>query len=332
MYSRDFHIGLEMGWHQLTKVKEVITREDFPEVYSDPLKYGKDNTLLPGWRIPVSSDDQLPIGKPSNEESYSLFTPREAWDYVNEQLTGTAYRVTSIGMLKNRTIWYISTELDELNEVRISDNSSEHRLNLNFSGSLDRKISPQAEVNDTRIVCWNTLSLSRNTEEGRLFKIRATKNFRERLKQVEQEVQKAVGVARIYQETIERLVEQTVNPIDARNIYTGYMVPRSESPELELNTSKNPLSKRTENTIDSLMTLFQTGKGNRGETMLDLTNAFTELYTRGNGKKKSLSSQVSSSEFGLFADKKWEFFESVYNPQTRETLRQRGADILAATY
>src|SRR5690606_26191222 len=98
--QRDFQISEEVAWHRLTTVK-TPEQEDFPAIEAQDIMLGDQPLKIGGeiWQVPVSLDDGNPCGDPFNSKTYTLFTPRAAWDYVGEVLAGTGYQVKSIGML-----------------------------------------------------------------------------------------------------------------------------------------------------------------------------------------------------------------------------------------
>lgn len=344
--KRDFQKSPEMGWHKLTIIGKP-TREDFPEIIGLPLYYNGGKEMVFGTRkflVPVSQDDMLPVAPPycgetiidtstekkgciAKEEdkrgTYILFTPREAWDWVTDILSGTEYDVQSIGMLWNRSYWFISVNLKELKEVSIGDGRIS-RFQLNFSGGLDRSISPQAELSNTVVVCANTLNISRTTGKI-LFRERATKNFSNRLESSKSEVEKAVGMAAIFKITMDGLATKKCNQDRARQVFAGFVTPAIET----------KMSTRTSNMVNSLTELHKTGISNRGESEFDMLNAYTQLLTRGNDDgKTSVGRRFASSEFGNNADSKARFFKLLTNESPERPLLKatefRGKELLAA--
>lgn len=309
--SRDFQVGEEQAWHKLTEIG-IPSRDRFPLITAQPLRYmdsdGNNWGASHGensYVIPISQDDGLPVAPPYCQGTYSLFTPREGWDFVMEVLSGTDFKVESIGMIWNRSRWFISTKLTELESFSVGDNDQTN-FQLNFSGGLDRTLSPQAELSGTRIVCQNTLSLSRSTGTV-LFNEKATKNFKSRLEAAKNEMEKAVGMAAVFSASMKTISETPCSVKRARNIYAGFITPKGVE----------KMSSRTSNTVTALEELFVGGLGNKGETEYDLLNGYTQLLSRGDERidtrtKKPLSTvsverTIISSQWGDSANKKAEF-------------------------
>lgn len=321
--KRDFQVSEENQWHKLTTIAKP-TKEHFPVIVGKeltlngaPAQYG-DNVYY----MPVAEDDGLPVAPPYCKGSYTIFQPREAWDWVNEVLAGTGFNIKSLGMLWNRSFWFVSTELSELQALKIGGQDS--KFYLNFSGGLDKMTSPQAELSNIIIVCNNTMSLSRLTGEV-LFKERLTKNFASRLEAGKAEVEKAAGMAAVFKKTMDTLATKPCKIDRAEKIVAGYL----STDETE------KLSTNARNTVKSIGELHVKGRGNKGETEFDLLNAFTEFHTEGmrDGKSKvDPFKRYQSSEFGGSADTKAEFARILTGPcQAVKDLEKRGDSLLALT-
>lgn len=339
--QRDFQIAEVQAWHNLTRLKAPV-REDFPNIIPMPLYYNGGKDMVYGDRkfvVPVAEDDMLPVAPPycgekiidespktcpakadDNRGTYILFTPREAWDWVHEVLSGTHFKVESIGMLWNRSFWFLGVKLNELETLSVGD-GRQSNFNLNFSGGLDRSTSPQCELSSILPVCWNTISLSRAAGKI-LFQERATRNFKTRLDAAKSEVEKAVGMTAVFKAAMDSLATKPCDQPRAKRIFAGYLGGDDEK-----------LSTRTSNVVTELADLHVMGDGNKGETEFDMLNAFTQLYTRGGKEAKtSMGRRFVSSEFGNNADAKADFFNIITNPETDlDSIEERGEELLAAS-
>ncbi len=242
--DRDFQVAEKMAWHKLTQLRKPKI-EDFPEIVPMPLFYNGGKEMVFGNRkfmVPISKDDMLPVAPPYCGETivdltekkcqskdgidktlgtYILFTPRQAWQWMSELLAGTNYDVESIGMLWNRSFWFISTQLTELKSMSVGD-GRQTNFQLNFSGGLDRSVSPQCELSSIVAVCHNTISLSRSSGQV-LFHERATKNFTNRLEAAKSEIDKAVGMAAVFKAAMDSLAKKPCTQDKARQVFAGYI-------------------------------------------------------------------------------------------------------------
>jgi len=309
--ERDFQLGLEQAWHRLTRVLPAITRDDLPEILRVPLSYTLPDGTVRVWdgtTVPVSADDGLPVGV-SSGDTYTTFGPRQGFDHVAEVLSGTRYTVSSAGMIFNRSRWFLSVDLDELREV----SRPGERFHLVWSGGLAKNQTPSCDLSHYRAVCANTVALARDGGQN-LFSSRLTRNFGVRLDQSRAEIEAAVGMAKIWNQTL-RSLEQTRTTVDqARSVYAGEL----------MESGIDLASTRSTNILDGMLATFQRGLGNAGETRADVLHGFTQFLGRGaEDSKKDGFSRWVSSEFGTFADRKAEF--------ARTLSTTAGWDRLAAT-
>ena len=322
--ERDFvfaGLSVETDWHKKTVSKgRLLAAEDFPLMEGRDLQYMAEDGFKPLsvggniWRIPVTTDDGLPCGKPYGE-SFTLFTPRQAFALVESVLSGTGYTIERMGLLWNRSKWFVSTELTELKEIAPKG----EKFQFNFSGGIDGSMSPQAELSNVRQCCSNTVSLSRLTGQV-LFKRKLTKGFEAALESSKPEIEKAVGMARLFIEAKGKLEVAPCHVQTAREIYAGAI------------GTGDKLTTAARNTVDGLVSLFQRGDGNKGETMGDVLNGFTQWGTRGfESSKKDILTRFESSEFGGMATRKAEFVRDLFDDSARNGLQTKGAQLLAAS-
>lgn len=327
---RDFVLANsdERDWHKLTRKQIGLNPAiHFPKVEARPLHYmGVDGaSRWSGSHQLIALDDDLPCGGAFNLETFGFILPQKAWESVQSALSGSRYSVERIGMLKNRSFWFVSLHLDELQAVAPIG----HKYQLNFSGGLDGQTSPQGELNDIRAVCWNTISLSRASGR-KLFQVKQTKFSRTKLITAEQEIESAVGMARLFNIQMETLGNQPVTTEKAREVYAGEIVNAGGDLRERALKSGEVTRGRAGNTVETLVELFSRGDGNKGESRLDVLNGFTQLFTRGDGdSKKDTWQAVSSSEFGGNANRKAQFLATLASNDGFETLAEIGRNALA---
>jgi hypothetical protein len=314
--KRDFQAGTTMGWHQLTRILKVIGRDVFPEIVSVPLWFeiGGQVKQWEGVTVPVSADDGLPVGV-SSEDSYTVFQPRQAFDFVAETLAGTRYTVESAGMIFNRSRWFLSVHLDELRDVAPEG----QQFNLVWSGGLAHNQRPMCVLTAYRAVCANTVAMGRGEGQA-LFAARCTKGFNAKLEGSRAEIESAVGMARIFAATLSGLDKIPATVDKARQVYAG-----------ELAEAGADLgSTRSQNTLDDMVTLFRSGAGNDGDDRGDVLNGFTEYFGRGiAGGTKDKFSRWASSEFGASAERKGAFLRDISSRDGWERLEKTGKTALA---
>lgn len=316
--NRDFQVGRDMAWHNATRIAETLTAADFPAIERAPLSYvtadGKA-AAWPGMFVPVSSDDGLPVGTASGE-SYSLFTPRDAVAYLSEILSGTGHTIESLGMIFNRSRWFVTFHLSELEGVAPLGES----FNLTASGGLDKSQSPSFNLSHTVAVCANTVRIAR---AGRaLFSSKLTKGFGARLEASRAALGEVVGMARIFNESLRGLEANPASVDEARAAYAA---------DLSANGA-DLKSSRASNLVDELVVGFRHGRGNSGTTRLDVLNGFTEVFGSGlvgAASKRDAFSRWQSSEFGGFSDRKEAFAAALTEKGGWQRMQREGNAALA---
>lgn len=325
--TRDFVYGLAgqgNDWHGLTIEKDRINSDMFPEFIEENIQTASGLELP--WRILISKDDGKPCADPFNPETFGYITPQTAWHMVEQALTGTKYTVERMGMLWNRSFWFVSICLDELKEL---SRQGEY-FRLNFSGGLDGSESPQGELSHIRAVCWNTISASRRSGEY-LFKVRQTINSGKRLELAQKDVEKAVGMAGLFNKTLKELEETSCNQDTAMLLYAGDVARRGG--DFSFKKSKKTgeeKENRARNTVNEMVNLFKYGKGNEGKTLADVLNGYSEFMTHGRKETKTNIWRIAaSSEFGGNSDNKANFMNCLVDEKEFTSLVNEGEKALA---
>lgn len=315
--ERDFQVGLSQAWHGKTQIVETITKDMFPSIERVELFYQFDGEWREhGEKTIITTDDGLPVSG-SVGDSYAEFTPHKAWDHVMEALSGSDFTVESIGMIYNRSRFFMTIGLDELEEV--TNGSDKEGYKLTISSGLDRNQSPSYNVSHIVAVCANTVAVARNGKA--LFSEKLTKSFGDKLKASTEVISNAVGFARTYEENLAKLRGTLVDVDTARELYVGE----------QTKAGNRYAATQTRNKVDELILGFQRGRGNNGETMMDLLNGFTEVYGQGlagSKSKKSPWDRWVSSESGVFSRRKSAFAASLFDADKLSELRSLGKETM----
>lgn len=332
LQERDKQFGLVMAWHGLTNIVEKLTKETaFPwDIQTAPLFRQVEQGYIQhkaseqgkGWATAIASDDGLPVGngQPFNLDSYSLQTPLDAWQYMEERLNGVDYQTVSALTTGNRSKFAISNKLVELEKIKTAD-GNEVELVFNFIGSLDKTLPIHLNISSIRVVCENTLMMNFLKTDGFKLRLKHTKNVADKLEANKELVEQAVGYSAVVKATFDSLIKQSCSVDRAQRIYTGFLA--SEGAE-EMSTRLGTL-------VEQHIECFQRGLGNQGQNEFDLLNGFTQLRTRGYAdSKKSAWSTFESSELGSFAREKTEFASLlVERGEPLSKVEARGKTLLA---
>ena len=307
-----------MAWHGKTRIAELLTAEDFPAIVKAPLSYltaDGESRAWPGMSVPISTDDGLPVGTASGD-SYAIFSPRDAVAYLSEILSGTGHNIESLGMIFDRSRWFVTFDLSELAGIAPVGEA----FKLTASGGLDKSQSPAFNLSHVVAVCANTVRIAR---AGRaLFSSKLTKGFSARLEASRAALGEVVGMARIFNESLRGLEAKPATVDEARAAYASDLA--GNGADLK--------SSRASNLIDELIVGFRQGRGNAGATRLDVLNGFTEVFGSGlvgAASKRDAFSRWQSSEFGGFADRKEIFAAALMEAGGWDRMQKEGNAALA---
>ena len=366
LYAKDFQFGIEMAWHQATKIVEEITSALFPwKAEPRQLFYqDKSGNFLPlvkkeaeegsshtgtdkkdtvfNWQVPVGTDDDQPLGKasPVNLETYTLRTLHQDFQLLESAVEGTGHKIVSAGTTHNRARHFMSVEL-AMDAIAV-----EHREfgnYANIAGSIDGSCALVTTISSICQVCNNTVTANVWLAEERqkelekdypMFagaSIRHTKNMEEQIEELRASMEGVIGVKGEFERALNSLNQTPCKVDDARLIYTGFLGLERQAKE-----RAKPLATRSANQVDYLVDLFENGRGNNGKTRLDLVSGLTEFFTEGHkdankDSGKDPFGRWQSSEFGNYADKKERFTQRIANgEESVQELRDWGQKVIDA--
>lgn len=310
--------------------------------------------------IPFHKESNSPVGCPVNPESYTVRDIHHCFESVANALPGVDYKVVSAGTYYDRTRYAISVEIASLKSITVG--GREFKLYLTLIGSLDKTTPEVWGLTTVCVVCANTmraalLELDANqakdlqqaakgkgkgslkevstdlskVDGARLFaKMRHSKNMQDKIALAETLVNSLVGSGSILKSQLESLLAMPVRVSEAKAIYTGYLDGLHVMPDADfakLTEGKDfAISTRRMNEVDEMAGLFARGLGNKGQNGLDLLSGFTERFSRRDTFKDDAQKEkfVQSSEQGVYADRKEDFFTFLLDKPLREKAFERG--------
>ena len=325
--ERDSQHGLFMAWHGLTQIPEdgVLKKQEVfnYEMIKEPLYMGGEE--YGDWYAPICSDDKLPIGKGVclNESTYSLLTPHDVWGLVDELMEGTKHEIVSAGTVANRSRYFITLKLNELDSLLVGDR--EFDIYLNAISSMDRSIPLVITNTSICTVCENTLLANFNADSLFKHKLKHTHNLKQNIEAMKDLLDDTFACSAQFYKYMNELESMPCNEDFAERILFGELA--SERAEKDLEGSPR-MATRLRNTVDEYLTAFKEGLGNQGETMLDLLSAFTQVNTRTDDTDpqkvaKCIRRDYDIRETGLPV-KKARFAFSLLDSNKRTALYKRG--------
>ncbi len=316
--TRDIQQGTFQAWHGLTKLEKSITKENIVfnrySLLELPLTYNHNGKeMKTDSRQIVASDDGLPIGKPISD-TYSVISNMEIFDMAMESMAGMKHKLVSVGTIADRAKGFMSFELDK--EFMAGQRKTNSVLSLLWGHGNGLPVIGKS--NFTVIVCQNTFNASMNQKGDFTFRVSHHKFAAKKIDNMGEAIEAHFGVQAEFQAAMDEFSSINCSQSKAERIYTGF-----------IGEGNDKLSTRSKNQIDRLVTLFNTGKGNRGETFADLFNGVTDYYSHeSSGGEKNRWKQFESSEFGSGNRAKVEFFELIQNKDRLKETEKAGERLL----
>jgi hypothetical protein len=315
--ARDFHVGTKMAWMGTTKVVDNPGAEHFPDIVKAPLAFVPPNGVPQEWTgmwVPISIDDGLPVGVASSD-TYTLWTPKEVLAYAQECLAGTDAKLSSLGMIFDRSHFFLNFELPELSAIVRPG----HLFHFMIRSGLDKGTSPLGVFSSTETVCYNTERKAIREGET-IFAGRLSKNFVARAELAKKAIENVVGVARFWNETMDSLQKTPVKKDDVVSAFRGEIAGKGAT----------LTSTKATNIVDGLVSLYEGGTkgGSVGNNWLQIKRSFTEYFGQGieADSKRDAFDRWQSSEFGGFAKRKDEFCDTISTSEGRDSIVKIGRD------
>ncbi len=322
--------GTELQWHGLNEVHETIGLRD-PITNPIARRDVKATKLLTesgrdtGFKVLESTDDGLPVGLPF-AKSYAPFTNgafltlAEAIAAKLEKL-GVKYRIKSAGTVRARNLVFLSFDL-EIDSNKVIIDGREFQQFLSLLNSFDKSCRITVKDSSICVVCSNTFHAALRDGNGAVaIAISHKPNAIRATADVPLIIEAAITGRKNLFRRLAHFAAFPVSLSDAEDIFLAFVQDvRVSDAEGEKgiiaprDIIKAVPSARAANIAAKLTELFSKGKGNKGQTALDLFQAVTEYYTHfSSGKSEDKFRQVESSEFGDGSERKAEFFETLVN-------------------
>ena len=263
MLENDVQIGLSMAWHNLTKIVETVTGFPF-ELNRLPCELNGKG--VEGWSWIVGSDDSLPIGSPI-ANSFQFLSNANLVKLVNEAISCVpGAKIESLGTFGGRAKRYVTILLGDKRETfKIGDRVFNFRFG--FYDAIDGTMKFRGKGANTCTVCANTYAIALGEKSDFDESVKHVKSHEERIQNLSDKIESFFNRSSEFENLMRSAETVAVTERQAHMTALGWLAEGKET------------STRTLNTADRMRELFLTGKGNRGQTGLDLISAVTDYYT-----------------------------------------------------
>jgi len=323
--SYDSHEADTMGWHKKTDVKTSIDMQNFTlsaanyRVEKMPHIFGRTGQIADDVFDIVATKGGKEYFLATVSDVYQVFQNSQLAELVGKVLKGVDHKITDILTIRGLKQCFITVAL---NNVK-AKNGDEFKENVIFATSHDGSMRTICFSSFIRVVCANTARAALQSKGVIDLSASHTNGGQAKLEGWGRQVDELMGFNRNWFASYSLLTEEPVTQETASQFLTGYLSPNGK-----------PLAKKSENQRETLVSLFNRGKGNRGETKADLLNSITEFYTHGLGYDEKTVARdpwkiVESSEGGKGAEAKSRAFDLLTNRQAFQDTVTAGKQSLA---
>jgi len=253
------------------------------------------------------SDNGLLVGKPFSS-SYGLLD-NGGFNAVVLSICnvldtmGLKWKIATTGTLMERERSFISIELAEGQNFEIDGRVFQSKLNCLNSIPSNSGCTVTFANNTFCVCCRNTFAHALHDKEGAKFHaaIKHTKGMKAALGDIPKLVEAYFSSNAALFKQLKTFAEFPVSLGEAESYFAAF-----------ISGDKEAIKTRGANIIEKLKELFAKGKGNKGETALDLFQAVTEYYTHYSaGETEDKTKQFESSEIGSGAQNKDGFYQTL---------------------
>lgn len=269
-----------------------------------------------------SKEQTLHVGK----TSYTPAQPLVALDGTMEALNtlGLNYSIDAVGSFDDDRNIFAQFDIAGRSEFDVA--GKKYRGLVTMAKGNDEDIPLDIWLTVIGIFCGNTFraALRDRMDSAMRVTIKQTKGSEERVKKLHDLIVQAFGVQVDVQKSLQRMAQQTITANQAEAAFMGLL----KSTEANVNAIKemgDAGKTRLENTLGRYLEAFNNERatGNAlGTTREDWFNAVTYVDTHGNlgNKRFDPDKQFVSSEFGSYARRKEQAFESADNDESFNRL------------
>ena len=229
------------------------------------------------------------------------------------------FTVATVGTLGAFSQFFVSIAIKGENSG-FSVKGDEWKSFLNLVSSHNALVASQTMLSSIRIVCMNTVqaSIADADKSGNQSNIKHTTNSLELVtaEKFASNLQAWVSQQQTFKAALEAMKASPLT-VDGFKSFTAGVFTNDGSDELSTNSY---------NRIDEMAALFVRGRGNKGESLYDAVNAFTEYFTSGAGVGRNVTQakRIASANFGRGNEWKLQALDIASSPEATAEVIKRG--------
>lgn len=319
--ENDKQQGREMGWHGKTDVNPELSLDNcwlgkWDYQVKTVQVEGKDTSMR---ILGVSDVQDLYIGQSFSPNSFKPVFNARLIELLKKATEGKDCTLWSCGTVRNRGRQFFSFQLGE--SYRAAGRDFVPYFNI---GNGNDKSSPLWQnTSTTCVVCDNTFNINMVTA-GIIMEVRKTQNSELKIGDFAKAAKTMLNDQKEFAQALDKLALVPVTEDNAREFFAGF-----------IGKPNQPMAVRTQNNVETLVSLFKSGKGNNGENFADVFSALTDYYTHLSASTEDDADakwkNFVSSEFGNGSAQKQRAWAVLNNDRQRKDLGRIGKAILKAT-
>lgn len=207
---------------------------------------------------------------------YNIVNNQDMFAPFNETVQNIGATYESAGIISHGKVCWVSARLPEEFAVGDSDDRYTQRvIMLSFHDGMRRSVFFSY---NNRVICNNMLASLNKTGAEAGFGVRHTNTWEDALKASHQAFHGSIGQMKEFRVTASKLFKIKMNNTQAKRFATGFFNNFKDPKDVKkLNKTRSDRSKTMiKNKVDHLVSLFEEGMGNQGNTRYDMMNAVTE--------------------------------------------------------
>jgi phage/plasmid-like protein (TIGR03299 family) len=262
-------------WQQQAGMEWLIKRSRVR--FGDPT----NPQVMDDQHVLFRSDTKAPLGIVSDR--YQIVQPPEVLEFFRDLVADGGFDLHTAGtMFGGKRFWALAS----INESAVITGTDKVDGYLLLTTSCDGSLATTAKFTTVRVVCNNTLSMSLSSKNKRDIAIRHSTKFE--FDRTKQALGVATGLFAEFTRASRSLASHPITFEEAMSLTNRLCVDNNLSAKDDVTKSKG---------YASIMTLFEQGKGNNGETLWDWINGVTE-YVDHVQRASSDSHKLSNSWYG----------------------------------